>query len=102
MRRSSRVLPSTLVTRRMRYSPRSRCVTLESNTCQANMPGSLMISPPYFAQEWLWNWRPRRHSVDARSILVRRDGGAQGCIAGPDDEHVGFPVQEFGGTHGYI
>jgi hypothetical protein len=30
---------------------------------------------------------------DACSILVRRDGGAQGRIAGPDDEDVGFPVR---------
>jgi hypothetical protein len=30
---------------------------------------------------------------DARSILVRRDGGTQGRIAGPDDEDVGFPVR---------
>jgi len=26
--------------------------------------------------------------------------GDLGRIAGPDDEHVGFPVREFGGTHG--
>jgi hypothetical protein len=49
----------------------------------------------------LFERRSLKHE-NARSILVRRDCGTQGRIAGPDDEHVGFPVREFGGTHGYL